>query len=188
MELKKLIPAIVLWIVVYYGLLIGCILCGCLAHSVTGYAVLASVGVLAIAVIMAAITLTLGGDGDTVAVAVYSALIFVLCGGLGGGFLGFTWNNYCVFINEPLITSATASDVQDGSMYRFNFPPNVYLITEYTQWYSRIMAKITCSRYNNDDYYAYAAPVVSCPGNTTPADGSCPGANQVQVYQVQVVI
>lgn len=155
----KTLIAIATTIFVYWGVLASCVVVGCYSHETASYAVVASLGVITIAFVLAVAFVSASVDSCLVA---YLCFFLVVLGSLFGGFSGYTWDNYCVFRETP-IQNATAETLRTHSRHKiFHFKPNVFLLSSMTE------------HYNKDSNNWFAAPIVECPNNTSPDLGTCP--------------
>ncbi len=146
-------------LIAYYTLVISCLFLGCYTHNTAAYACIASIVLVAIAVCLGIVWLKM--DVDLPPVMLFLGT-FLICGGLYGGFLGYTWDNFCLLAEEPMFDAPVDAPLNNPHQNIFVFRDDVYLLSSFTESYDS----------GSDNWFA--APIVECPNNTSPNDGTCP--------------
>lgn len=160
--------AYLVWIIGFYTLLIGCLLCGCLTHNTVSYAVLAPLGGITLTAITGILFMMMT-DPDYKVLSFSLVLTMLIGAPLMGGFTGYTWDNYCALRNGDTLDNATFNaPLLYPNEFKFKFNKEVFVLNSMTE-------KYTPTNNNNKKGSGsgatwFVAPVVQCINGTTPSD------------------
>lgn len=154
------------WFFFNVVVVVSCIGAGCFSHSTASYAVLASIGTIVLCIPMCYLLFNVF-DADFL-IGLVAISCFLIISSLFGGFSGYTWDNYCIFLQEPIgeqpIGTATHSQ-----RYIYRFYDNTQIVSSMTESYF----------YKSESWFA--APIVICDEGTSVSNGTCPSQNSRNV-------